>query len=107
VFTFIPIIFCLTFQYKNWFLLLDSKKAKGYAAKDAVYGFLNQSTFNWRRSLLLFSASTIKKVDLLTIHTRPKVFIIEDSSFDRNRSKKVELLARCFDHASIESSFCG
>lgn len=71
------IIFCLIFQHKNWFLLLDSKKAEGYPAKDAVYRFLNQSTFNWRRFLLLFSASTIKKVDSLTDHTRPKVFILQ------------------------------
>lgn len=99
------IVFCLIFQHKNWFSLLDSKKAEGYPAKDAVYRFLNQSTFNWRRFLLLFSASTIKKVDSLTDHTRPKVFIIDDSSFDRNRSKKVELLARCFDYASLKMRF--
>lgn len=99
------IIFCLIFQHKNWFSLLNSKKSEGYPAKDAVYRFLNQSTFNWRRFLLLFSASTIKKVDSLTDHTRPKVFIIDDSSFDRNRSKKVELLARCFDHASLKMRF--
>ncbi|MFD1032826.1 IS4 family transposase [Metaplanococcus flavidus] len=99
------LVFCLIFQHKNWFSLLDSKKADRYPAKDAVYRFLNQPTFNWRRFLLSFSASTIQKVDRLTDHTRPKVFIIDDSAFDRNRSKKVELLARCFDHASQKMKF--
>ncbi|WP_019415068.1 IS4 family transposase [Paenisporosarcina sp. TG20] len=99
------LVFCLIFQHRNWFSLLGSKKADQYPAKDAVYRFLNQSTFNWRRFLLSFSASTIQKVDCLTDKTRPKVFIIDDSSFDRNRSKKVELLARCFDHASQKMRF--
>lgn len=99
------LVFCLIFQHKNWFALLESKKAAGYPGKDAVYRFLNQSTFNWRRFLLTFSASTIEKVDHLTDEKRPKVLIIDDSSYDRNRSKKVELLARCFDHASLKMRF--
>lgn len=99
------LVFCLIFQHKNWFALLDSKKADLYPAKDAVYRFLNQPTFNWRRFLLSFSTSTIQKVDRLTDHTRRKVFIVDDSAFDRNRSKKVELLARCFDHASQKMKF--
>ncbi len=99
------LIFCLIFQHKNWFALLESKKAAGYPGKDAVYRFLNQSTFNWRRFLLTFSAATVEKVDHLTDEKRPKVLIIDDSSYDRNRSKKVELLARCFDHASLKMRF--
>src|SRR5699024_3896115 len=54
----------------------------------------------WRRFLLLLASHTIGKISKLTRHNRPKVFILDDSSYDRNRSKKVELLARCFDHAS-------
>lgn len=99
------LVFCLIFQHKNWFSLLKSKKSDRYPAKDAVYRFLNQPTFNWRKFLLSFSASTIQKVENLTDQKRPKVFIIDDSSFDRNRSKKVELLARCFDHASQKMRF--
>jgi hypothetical protein len=99
------LVFCLIFQQKNWFSLLDSKKADKFPAKDAIYRFLNQSTFNWRRFLLLLSTFTIQKVDRLTDKNRPKVFIIDDSSYDRNRSKKVELLARCFDHASLKQRY--
>lgn len=99
------LIFCLIFQHKNWFSLLDSKKADKYPAKDTVYRFLNQSTFNWRRFLLLLSNFTIQKIDCLTAKSRPKVLIVDDSAFDRNSSKKVELLARCFDHASLKMRF--
>ncbi len=99
------LVFCLIFQHRNWFAHLESKKADCYPAKDAVYRFLNQSTFNWRRFLLTFSASTIQKISRLTDAKHVKVFIIDDSSFDRNRSKKVELLARCFDHASLKMRF--
>ena len=83
------LVFCLIFQHKNWFALLESKKADCYPAKDTVYRFLNQSTFNWRRFLLMFSASTIQKVSHLTDTKHVKVFIIDDSSFDRNRVKKL------------------
>lgn len=99
------LIFGLVFTHKNWFQLLQSKKASDVPSKDTVYRFLNKSTFNWRRFLLSFVAYTIGKVSMLTHHNRPKVFIIDDSSYDRNRSKKVELLARCFDHASQKMRF--
>lgn len=99
------LIFCLIFQHKNWFRLLETKKADGLPAKDAVYRFLNYSKFSWRRFLLSLSSSAIQKVDKLTNKQRPKVLIIDDSMFDRNRSKKVELLARCMDHSSMKPRY--
>ncbi|TMN20808.1 IS4 family transposase [Lentibacillus cibarius] len=99
------LIFCLIFENKNWFRALESKQSGDIPAKDTVYRFLNQSTFNWRRFLLSLASQTIVKVSKLTRHDRPKVFILDDSSYDRNRSKDVELLARCFDHASQKMRF--
>ncbi|MGF7186877.1 hypothetical protein GGQ84_003011 [Desulfitispora alkaliphila] len=99
------LIFCLIFENKNWFRVLESNKHSDYPAKDAVYRFLNQSTFAWRRFLLYLSAHTAGKVAKLTSHDRPKVLILDDSSYERNRSKQVELLARCFDHASQKMRF--
>ena len=99
------LIFCLIFEGKNWFRMLESKKSVGLPCKDAIYRFLNSSTYNWRRFLLSLSASTISKVSALTNHKRPKVLIIDDSAYERNRSKKVELLARCFDHSSQKMRF--
>ncbi|MDL5042046.1 IS4 family transposase [Heyndrickxia coagulans] len=94
------LVFGLIFENKNWFRMLEGKKSTDIPAKDTVYRFLNQSTFAWRRFLLHLSAHTIAKVTKLTSHDRPKAFVLDDSSYDRNRSKSVELLARCFDHAS-------
>ena len=99
------LVFCLIFQQKNWFRLLESKKADQFPAKDAIYRFLNYSKFAWRRFLLSFSASTISKISGLTDIKRVKAFIIDDSMFERNRSKKVELLARCMDHSTLHKRF--
>lgn len=99
------LIFCLIFENKNWFRTLESMKSADLPAKDTVYRFLNQSTFSWRRFLTFLSAHTIGKVTMLTDHNRPKVLVLDDSSYDRNRSKSVELLARCFDHASQKMRF--
>lgn len=99
------LIFCLIFENKNWFQTLESRKSTDFPAKDAVYRFLNQSTFAWRRFLLFLSTKTISKVTNFTNHERPKVLVLDDSSYYRNRSKSVELLARCFDHVSQKMRF--
>ena len=38
----------------------------------------------------------------LTDEKRKDVFIVDGSLFDRSRSKKVEMLARVFDHCSMK-----
>lgn len=68
--------------------------------KDTVYRFLNSPRHNWRRFLLLLSSSAIQRMTRLTSDDRADVLIVDDSLFSRNRSKKVELLARVFDHVS-------
>ena len=93
------LVFCLVFQHRNWFQLLESKYADQYPAKDTVYRFLNHPRFAWRRFLTLFSSDVIDKTRALTSKQRVRVFIVDDSMFERNRSKAVELLARFKDHA--------
>lgn len=46
------------------------------------------------------SLSIVQSFDKLTSSSRVKVFIVDDSFLQRNRSKKAELLARLYDHAS-------
>jgi len=55
--------------------------------------------FSWRNFLSRLSGEAVKVVAGLTSKSRVKVFIIDDSAYERNRSKKVELLARLRDHA--------
>lgn len=94
------LVFLLIFHHKNWFRLLESRKGDTLPGKDAVYRFLNHSRYNWRKFLLLLSAATIGKVRRLTSSKRITAFVIDDSMFDRNRSKFVELLSRFHDHAT-------
>lgn len=53
------LIFCLIFEQKNWFRLLEGKKSNKFPAKDAVYRFLNFLLF-FRVS---FSLGLIKTAD--------------------------------------------
>ena len=70
-----------------------------------VYRFLNHSKFAWRRFLLSLSLATISKVSHLTKRDPPKVLIMDDSSYERSRSKNVGLLAHFFDYASQKRRF--
>lgn len=93
------IVFCLIFYHRNWYCLLESPQGEKFPGKDAVYRFLNHAQFSWRRFLSNLSNQTIHTVTGLTAAQRVKVLIIDDSMYDRNRSKNVELLARFKDHA--------
>lgn len=93
-------MFVILFHHKNWFRLLESEKGDAFPGKDTVYRFLNHSAYAWRRFLTLLSCSTIDKVQSLTSTERVSVFVVDDSMFERNRSKAVELLSRFKDHAA-------
>ena len=94
------LVFILLFHQKNWFRLLESKKGESFPGKDTIYRFLNHSGYAWRRFLTSLSVSTVQKVETLTSHDRITAFIFDDSMYERNRSKAVELLARFKDHAT-------
>ena len=92
-------IFSLVFTGKNLFRYLQTAESVSEIGKDTVYRFLNSTTANWRKFLHLLSAAVIKEqIRPLTSDKTPKVFIVDDSLYNRNRSKKVELLARVHDH---------
>ena len=69
--------------------------------RDTFYRFLNSCAIHWRKFTLLLGTAIIQKaIAPLTSGARRNVLIIDDSLFSRNRSKKVELLARVYDHVS-------
>ena len=88
----------LVFQGKNLFRFLNSKHKDQAVSKNTYYRFLNESSYNWKKFLLLLSARVISAFDRLTRPERVKVLVLDDSVIARNRSKKVELLARVYDH---------
>lgn len=88
----------LVFQGKNLFHFLNSKYKEQTVSKNAYYRFLNETSYNWSRFLLLLAVKVITAFDALTRPERVKVLILDDSVIKRNRSKAVELLARVYDH---------
>ncbi|KJR45598.1 hypothetical protein UF75_4033 [Desulfosporosinus sp. I2] len=94
------IIFQLVFQGRNLFRILESKRGETLPGKDDIYRFLNESCYNWRRFYQLLSLNVVARLENLTSAHRVRVFIVDDSVMGRERSKKVELLARIYDHVS-------
>lgn len=89
----------LVFLGKNLYRYLDINTGTAPFQKDAVYRFLNECHYNWRKFLLFLSSQIIRsRIVPLTDEKRINVFIVDDSLFSRSRSKSVELLARVFDH---------
>jgi hypothetical protein len=94
------LLFSLVFEGKNWFRLLESNRGTSLPGKDVVYRFLNHPGFAWRTFLHSLSLTVVRQFTSLTSAKRVKVFIIDDSTLQRNRSKKAELLAKVFDHTT-------
>jgi len=89
----------LAFTGKNLFRLLENPDSVSGIGKDTVYRLLNSVTANWRRFLLLLSTRVIvQRLLPLTDEATPKVLIVDDTLYSRDRSKHVELLARVHDH---------
>ncbi len=94
-------LFTLIFTHKNFYRHLETNKDEAGFSKDTVYRFLNTAYFNWEKLLYLLSSSIIiKKISGLTSGKRRKVFIVDDSTYERNRSKNVELLSKFYDHVT-------
>ena len=92
-------IFTLPFVGKNFFrgIVLNSELSFG---KDAAYELLKGETYNWRRLLLSLGRRLFGVFHRLTSEERESVLIIDDSPYDRSRSKWVELLASVWDHST-------
>ena len=88
----------LVFQGKNLFRFLNSKHKDQAVSKNTYYRFLNETSYNWSKFLLLLAVKVTTTFHLLTRPERVNVLILDDSVIKRNRSKSVELLARVYDH---------
>ena len=93
----------LVFQGRNLFRFLNSKHKDQAVSKNTYYRFLNETSYNWTKFLLLLAEKVTSTFNHLTRPDRVKVFVLDDSVIKRNRSKKVELLARVYDH--VEHKF--
>ena len=96
-------LFCMMFSDRSFYMQMKKGTFGEGFSKNTIYRFLNNARTNWQRFTTLLSADIINAfMKPLTDEKRKDVFIIDDSLFDRSRSKKVELLARVFDHCSMK-----
>jgi hypothetical protein len=90
-------IFLLPFEGHNFFRGVVGNTQLGFE-KDAAYEFLENPRYNWRRFFQQLVIKIVTVCDLLTSEEREKALVVDDSTYDRSRSKKVELLAKVHDH---------
>ena len=96
-------LFCLIFSNRSMYMQRKTGTFDGSFCKNTVYRFLNNAKINWFRFTTLLSSRIINDfMKPLTGEKRKDVFVIDDSLFDRSRSKKTELLAKVFDHCSMK-----
>lgn len=92
-------LFTLVFTDKNLYRTLNTTPEKIGFKKNTAYRFLNSMSYNWTRLLSFIAVTAVQGINAATSEDRTNVLIVDDSFYDRNRSKKVELLARVFDHS--------
>jgi len=99
-------LFLLIFSNRSMYMsLLTGRCIPGFA-KDTVYRFMKMVQINWIRFTTVLASGIIKEAILpLDSEERANVLIIDDSMFERNRSKKVELLTKVYDHAKHKYRF--
>ena len=99
-------LFLLIFSNRSMYMNLITGRNTPDFAKDTVYRFMKMIQINWIRFTTILSARIIRDAIFpLDSEERANVFIIDDSMFERNRSKKVELLAKVYDHAKHKYLF--
>ncbi len=93
-------LFMLVFRNCSMYISMRSGRDTADFDKDTVYRFKNSIKVNWLHFITLLSAKIIKEtIEKLTNESRVNVLIVDDSVCQRDRSKKVELLAKVFDHS--------
>ncbi len=93
-------LFTLIFLNRSMYMNMITGKFKENFAKDTVYRFLNSSSTNWMKFTTLLCSSVVSNtLENLTSEQRVNVLILDDTMFERNSSKKVELLSKAYDHA--------
>lgn len=99
-------LFLLIFSNRSMYMNLLTGRNTPAFAKDTVYRFMKMIQINWIRFTTVLSSRIIKEAIVpLDSEDRANVLIIDDSMFERNRSKKVELLTKVYDHAKHRYMF--
>lgn len=99
-------LFLLIFSNRSMYMDLVTGKNTPSFAKDTVYRFMKMVQINWIRFTTIFAARIINNAIVpLDSEGRVNALTIDGSMFERCRSKKVELLAKVYDHAKHAYKF--
>lgn len=99
-------LFLLIFSNRSMYMCFVTGKNTPSFAKDTVYRFMKMLQINWIRFTTILATRIIKEAIIpLDSEERVNVLTIDDSMFERNRSKKIELLAKAYDHAKHAYKF--
>ena len=99
-------LFLLIFSNRSMYMNLISGRNTPAFAKDTVYRFMKMIQINWIRFTTILAGRIIKEaIRPLDSEERVNVLVIDDSMFERNCSKKVELLTKVYDHAKRAYKF--
>lgn len=97
-------LFSLVFMNRSMFADMNSERKRSSFHQDTAYRLKNADYVNWTKLTMLVSEKIITKTIQPTISAERKTaFVFDDTVFERNRSKKVELLAKIYDHARHKS----
>ncbi|MDR0295026.1 MAG: transposase, partial [Prevotellaceae bacterium] len=92
-------LFELVFTRKNLFETMTIGCDELSFSKNTIYRFLLIASINWEVFIRRLSIAVIPEINKLTSESRKTALILDDSPYWRNRSKKVEMLSRCYDHS--------
>ena len=94
------LVFRMVFQQRSVYTQMHLQRTAMPFGKDTFYRVMNSCRIHWRRFTTEFAAAIIHDTLVpLTQADRINVLILDDSIYHRARSKRVELLARLYDHA--------
>ena len=100
------VAFSTAFTQRSFFMQMSLQSSAIPFAKDTFYRFMNSCHIHWRRFTTMLAATIIEStLEPLTSTDRINVLILDDSIYHRARAKKVELLARLYDHAKKKLSY--
>lgn len=90
-------LFELLFLHRS---LFEELKRSDICAKDTFYRFLNSTSINWLNFTTTLAAKVVNCfLERLTSKERINVLIVDDTTYEKQHSRKAELLARVYDHA--------
>ena len=90
----------LAFTKKSMYMNMQNGTNNPGFGKDVAYRLLNSPLINWGTYMLRLAVSVIRPIKAATSDERPCALVVDDSMFERGRSKKVELLAKVHDHSA-------